>query len=117
MNLTAHAAKIEANQWVNQGCAQQVDGEIIPTITGIKCVLLNIISILSPLLILVAFGVILFAGARLIMAGDDPKQVQGAYKALTYAIIGIAGLALAWFVLYLIEQFTGAPVTQINLTP
>lgn len=117
MNLTAHAAKIEASQWVGEGCARQVNGDVIPTITGIKCVLLNIISILSPLLILVAFGVVLFAGARLIMAGDDPKQVQASYQTLTYAIIGIVGLALAWFVLYLIEQFTGAPVTQINLTP
>lgn len=117
MNLTAHAAKIPASKWIPYNCAQEVNGTIIPTITGIKCVLLNIISILSPLLILVAFGVILFAGVRLIIAGDDPKQIQGAYKTLTFAIIGIVGLALAWFVLYLIEQFTGAPVTQIDLTP
>lgn len=116
MNLTAHAAKIPASQWIGEGCAQDLGGEIVPTITGIKCVLINIISILSPLLILVAFGVILFAGARLIMAGDDPKQVQASYQTLTYAILGIVGLALAWFALYLIEQLTGAPVTQIDLT-
>lgn len=117
MKFTAPAAPIKASHWKAWDCAVELGGTPIPTIQGIKCVLLNLLSVLSPFLILIAFFFILFAGVRIILGGDDPKQLAGGYKTLTFAIIGIVGLVLAWFVLYLIEQFTGAPVTQLNLTP
>jgi hypothetical protein len=47
-------------------------------------------------------------------SGGNPESLQKAKSTLTYAIIGIVLLLLAWFTLRFIEIFTGVQVTRIK---
>ncbi|OGD78442.1 hypothetical protein A2368_01565 [Candidatus Collierbacteria bacterium RIFOXYB1_FULL_49_13] len=84
------------------------------TLLGIKCVLTNVIQWLAPLILLAAVFMVILGGLRFVLAGNDPKKFAAGKQTLTYAIVGIIGLGLAWILLVIIEQLTGAPVTQIK---
>ncbi len=51
---------------------------------------------------------IFFAGFKFMTSGGDPKQVEGARKTLTFAIIGLVVILLSFAVINLISQLTGA---------
>lgn len=69
---------------------------------------------LSVGLIFIALTIMLFyAGIRYITSQGEPKNVQLAHQTVTWAILGIVFLILAWLILRLIEAFTGVPVTNI----
>jgi hypothetical protein len=89
----------------------QSDG--VATIGGIKCVFSSILGLLAPLLALVAFGMIVFSGAKMIMAGDNPKEVAAAQQSLTFAIVGLSGIGIAWLILVVIQNITGAQVLTL----
>ncbi len=61
---------------------------------------------------LVAVFFIVFAGIKFLTSGGDPKQVEGARKTLTYAIVGLLVVFLAFSIIKLISVITG--VTCIN---
>lgn len=87
----------------------------VATIQGIKCIITNLLSVIPPLIILVAAFVIVGAGAKIILGGENPKEYAAGMQTLMYAIVGILGLGLVWLVLVIIEKFTGAPVTILNI--
>ena len=70
---------------------------------------------------LLAFGGILFfllllgGGFKYMTAGSDPKAVESAQKTLTVAIGGMVLLALSYLILVIIEDLTGAPVTEFTI--
>ncbi len=57
-------------------------------------------------------AVLVWAGIKFLTSGGDQKQIQSAYDMITWAVIGILFLALAWIIILLIENFTGVKVTQ-----
>ncbi|HCQ31687.1 TPA: hypothetical protein DIU27_04895 [Candidatus Collierbacteria bacterium] len=87
----------------------------VATIQGITCLLKNVLQPLPALLALVAVGIIIMAGIRLTTAGSDPKAVASAWSMFTWAVIGLILLAVVWLALVLIENFTGAKVTQFGI--
>lgn len=72
-----------------------------------------------------AFGVIIFmaltvmlvvAGVRFITSGGEAKPLQQAQQTMTWAILGILFLVLAWLFLLMVARFTGRPdILQFNL--
>lgn len=88
----------------------------VATIQGITCIISNLLNVIPPLLILVAAFVIIFAGARIIMGGENPKEYAAGMQTLLFAVIGVLGLGFVWLLLVIIEKFTGAPVTQMKFT-
>jgi len=62
-----------------------------------------------------AFAALLYGGFRYIVAQGDPKQISGARSTITWAILGLSLIIIAWLLLLFIEQFTGVPVTQFLL--
>lgn len=87
----------------------------VATIKGIECVFKNLISPVPALIALVAVGMIVFAGIRLVTAGSDPKAVKAAWDTFTWAVIGVILLSVAWLILVLIKRFTGADVTTFTI--
>ncbi len=61
------------------------------------------------------FIVIIIGGLKYVTSGGDPQKVQSAQKTLTYAIAGLVVLILAYAILAIIEQLTGAQVTQFKI--
>ena len=108
----AYAAERPAEVWESFGCAN-ADGVV--TIKGVECLFRNLISPVPALLALVAVGMIVFAGIRLITAGSDPKATAAAWNTFTWAVIGLILLSVAWLILILIKNFTGADVTTFTI--
>lgn len=59
--------------------------------------------------------VLVYAAIMYLTSGGDPGNLKKAGQAITWALLGILFLALAWLILKLIEVFTGVSVTQFCL--
>ena len=108
----AHAAPSDDgnNDWTGD-CVAEGD---VATIRGLECIVPNLLEPLPYIIGLVAFLMVIFAGARIISAGADSKALDAAWSQFRWALIGIVLLAVAWLILLTIEQFTGAKVTSFG---
>lgn len=97
---------------INPDC---VSPEGVATIKGIECLFQNLINPIPALLALVAVGMIVFAGIRLLTAGADPKAYKAAWDTFTWAVIGLILLSAAWLIIVLIGKFTGAPISTFTV--
>ena len=88
----------------------------VATIKGIECVFEKLVSPIPALLALVAVGMIIMAGIRLLTAGADPKAYAAAWSTFVWAIIGLILLSAAWLIIVLIGKFTGAPISTFTVT-
>lgn len=59
--------------------------------------------------------VLVWAGIKMITSGGDAKALGQASQTVTWALLGILFLALAWLILKLIEAFTGLPLTFFDV--
>ncbi|MCL5439151.1 MAG: pilin [Patescibacteria group bacterium] len=55
----------------------------------------------------VAVIIVIISGIKFITSGGDQKQVEGAKKTLTYAIIGLVIILLSYFIISFISYITG----------
>lgn len=55
----------------------------------------------------VALILIVYSGIKFITSGGDAKEVEGARKILTYAVIGLIVILLAYFIVNVIANITG----------
>jgi hypothetical protein len=72
---------------------------------------LNIIVLLAGFAV---FMMLIVGGFQYLTAGGDPKKTQAASSTLTFAIIGLVVVLLAWFIMLFIEKFTGLTITEFN---
>ncbi len=108
----AHAAGFTAgDQWQGAGCAQ--DG--VATIGGIQCLIGNVLVIIPSMLVLAAVGMIIFAGIKIINAGADTKAYAAGWNTFYYAAIGLVLLSVVWFVIVLIQNYTGTNITEFGI--
>lgn len=74
-------------------------------------------------LINVSVGIAFFASTAMLVwgaikfvtSGGEPKAIQEAWQVITWALLGIVFLVMAWLVLLVIEASTGVKVTQFCL--
>ena len=78
---------------------------------NLLAVIRNIINFALGLLGLIALVMLLWAGFNLVTAGEDEAKVGSAKKTLTNAALGIALIAVSWFIVtfifYVIGLVTG----------
>lgn len=82
-------------------------GVVIPTLDCAFLLIQTIINWLLAFAGVVALVLIIYSGIKLITSGGDPKQVEGAKKILTYAIIGLLVILLSFAIISLIAYATG----------
>lgn len=58
---------------------------------------------------------LVIAAIKFLTSGGEPKPLQSATQTVTWALLGILFLAIAWLILKLIEAFTGVQVTKFCL--
>ncbi|MBI3485845.1 hypothetical protein HY025_02765 [Candidatus Daviesbacteria bacterium] len=75
----------------------------------------RIINISVGLAFIALTVVLVYTGILFLTSGGDSKATQNAYNSLTWSLLGILFLALAWLILLLIKAFTGVNVTQFCL--
>ena len=76
-------------------------------IGGLISVLLDWVFMIAGVLV---FLFLLWGGIQYIFSQGNPKEVQNAQRRMTYAIIGLAVLILAFLVLQAIQTWTGIPI-------
>jgi len=61
------------------------------------------------------FFLLVMGGYKLITSSGDPGKLQGAWKTITFAIIGMVVITASFLILRFITAFTGVDVTNFNL--
>lgn len=85
-------------------------------LTQIEEVFRNVIKISVGGAFIALFVVLVWAGIKFLTSGGEPKALESARDAVTWALLGILFLALAWLILKLIAAFTGIPdLTSFNI--
>ncbi len=75
----------------------------------------NVISVIVGLGFIAMLFMIIMAGIKYLTSGGEPKAIQSAHSTLTWAILGLFFMALAWLILLLISAFTGIDVTVFDI--
>lgn len=89
--------------------------EDVATIQGFECLFQRVLTVASTLAGLAFAVMIVVGGFKLIFAGGEKQALQSAKKTFTYAFIGLALVILSWFILLLIQEFTGIQVTEFSI--
>lgn len=94
--------------------ASQCSSSDVAQLQDLSCYFGNILEAMIPLIGIVSFVMILTGGFKILTSAGDPKGMAGGKQTLSLAIAGIALAIISWLVLVLIENVTGAPVTNFN---
>lgn len=81
----------------------------------IELVFTQVISVVVGLGFIAMLVMIIAAGIKYLTSAGEPKAVQAAHQALTWALLGVVFMAIAWFILQLIHAFTGINVTIFDI--
>jgi len=81
----------------------------------IEDVFKNVISTVVGLAFIVSLVMLVFAGIKYLTSSGEPKAIQAAHLTVTWALLGILFMAIAWLILQLIENFTGVQVTIFDI--
>ena len=65
--------------------------------------------------LIAVFVMLLYGGFSYLTAGGNPESNQKAGNVITYAILGLVLMIGAWFILRLIENFTGITITDFSI--
>lgn len=86
------------------------------TVATFNCIVplfTNVITWLFELSGTVALFLIIFSGIKFITSGGDAKQVEGARKTLTYAVIGLLVIFFSYLIINLISTITGVGCIKV----
>ncbi len=75
----------------------------------------KVLQLIVPLAFIILLIMLFYAGIRFIISGGEAKNLGEASKIITWALLGMLFLVIAWLVLQLIEAFTGVGVTKFCL--
>lgn len=84
----------------------------VPTIQGFECLFANVLQVITLIAGLVFLAMFISGGFKYMLSSNDPKQVAAASSTLTLAFVGLIGIIASWFILRLIQNFTGINVVD-----
>jgi|SRR5581483_4022876 len=88
------------------GCLSKPDN-----VATLNCAIPLFHNIVNTLIIfagVVAVFLIVIGGIKLINSGGDPKQLEGAKKTITYALVGLVLILSSFLIINFISNITGA---------
>ncbi|MBI2594224.1 hypothetical protein HYW39_00840 [Candidatus Curtissbacteria bacterium] len=84
-------------------------------LSGLETVFSNFLGFVAGLAGIFAFLAIIVGGFKYITAEGDPKATASARATVTWAILGLVALILAWLFLQFIGVFSGIDVTIFKI--
>lgn len=99
-------------EWDHTGvfCIQTIGGVEVPTLKCFEAIFVLILRIVIPLAALALFVMILIGGFKFLTSAGDQKATASAKQTITYAIMGIVLMVLAYLIFKIIYFFTGVDV-------
>lgn len=82
-------------------------------LTQIEEVFKNILSTITAIGFVALLIMLVTAGISYLMSAGEPKAVQAAHQTVTWALLGIVFMVVAWLILILIADFTGIEALKI----
>ena len=102
-------------EWAGVQCIKTIGGVDVPTFKCLEGVYKQILTIIISLGLLALFVMLIVGGFRYLTAGGDPKAATSAKQTMTYAVMGIALMAVALLIFRLIEFYTGVSLTIFTI--
>lgn len=102
-------------KWGEVECIKTIGGVDVPTFKCLEGLFAQILNISISLAILALFVMLTIGGFKYLTAGADQKAAASARSTMTYAIGGIALMAVAFLIFRLIEYFTGVTITVFRV--
>jgi len=93
------------------GCLQQDAA----TIQCLEPLFANAIISVAALVGVALFVMLVVGGFKFLLSGGDQKQLESAKNTVTYAIIGLVVIVVAFLILKTIQVFTGVNVTKFEI--
>ena len=90
-------------------------GSDVATIKGFERLFANTVTVLLELGGIVLFVSLLIAGFKYMTSQGDPKALEAAKGSLTHAITGFVVLVLVFVFLVIIQNITGAQITNFQV--
>jgi TRAP-type C4-dicarboxylate transport system permease small subunit len=87
----------------------------VATFRGLEWIFQNIVVSILSLAGIALFIMLLVGGFKYMTSGGNPENAAAAQKTITYAIVGIIIIALAYLILVFISTFTGADTTNFSV--
>jgi len=87
----------------------------VATIKGFEWIFTNVVVSVLGLAGIALFIMLLIGGFKYLTSAGNPENAASAQKTITYAIIGIVLIALAYLILVIIQTITGANVTEFSV--
>lgn len=84
----------------------------VATIQGFECLFYNVLQVITALAGIAFFIMFISGGFNYLFSGNDDKKVAAAASTLTMAVVGLVGIIVSYFILKLIQNFTGINVTD-----
>lgn len=78
-------------------------------------VVANVMSVIVGLGFVAMLVMLIMAGIKYLTSAGEPKAVAAAHNTVTWALLGILFMAIAWLLLQLIHVFTGIDVTIFDI--
>lgn len=75
----------------------------------------KIISVVVGLGFVAMLVWLVMAGFKFLTSGGEPKALQSARQAATWALMGLFFMVIAWLILQLIANFTGLKLTTFDV--
>ncbi|MBI2611601.1 hypothetical protein HYW54_02525 [Candidatus Gottesmanbacteria bacterium] len=85
---------------------------------SLKCleaVFANILTSVTLLAGMALFVMLLWGGFRYLTSGGDPKAAEAARGTMTYALMGMVLIGVAFLIFKLIESFTGVSILTFTI--
>ena len=102
-------------KWAGVECIKTIGGVDVPTLKCLEAVYQQILMITISLGLLALFVMLTIGGFKFLTAGGDPKAAASAKQTMTYAVMGIALMAIAFLIFSIIEAYTGVKVTIFEI--
>lgn len=85
-------------------------------ITQLEGVFTGVISTVVALGFIALLVMLITAGFKYLTSGGEPKSVAAAHQTVTWALLGLLFMLVAWLTLQLISAFTGIDVTRVKFS-
>ncbi len=96
-------------------CNPTIAGNCPAGLPQIEELVANLLFIIVGLGFITLLVLLVMAGIKYLTSGGEPKAISSAHQTITWALLGIVFMAIAWLILQLIHNFTGINVTVFDV--
>ena len=89
------------------------NGEKVASLNCFPALFINIINALLGFSGVVAVFLVIYSGIQFIISGGEAKQVEGARKTLTFAVMGLIVVLLSFLIINIIATLTGTECIKL----